>query len=70
MESHWDEMVWCEFQNIEELEADEAHEASEVTVVPSLNEFLLNVSSDQVKVPVDFDLWSWPESVPPRGASQ
>ena len=48
-------MIWCEFQNIEELKADEAHEASEVTVVPSLNEFLLNVSSDQVKVSVDFD---------------
>ena len=63
-------MIWCEFQNIEELKADEAHEASEVTVVPSLNEFLLNVSSDQVEVPVDFDLWSWPESVPLRGASQ
>ena len=70
MESCWDEMVWCEFQNIEELEANEAHEASEVTVVPSLNEFLLNVSSNQVKVPVDFDPWSWPESVPPGGASQ
>ena len=56
MKSCWDEMVQCEFQNIEELKADEAHEASEVTVVPSLNEFLLNVSSDQVEVPVDFDL--------------
>ena len=70
IESHWEEMIQCEFQNIEELEANEAHKASEAAVVPFLNEFLLNVLSDQVEVPVDFDLWSWPENVPLRGTSQ
>ena len=49
-------MIQCEFQNIEELKTDKAHETSEAAVVPSLNKFLLNVSSDQVKVSVDFDL--------------
>ena len=50
-------MIQCEFQNIEELKVNEAHETSETAVVPFLYEFLLNVSSDQVEVPVDFDLW-------------
>ena len=49
-------MIQCEFQNIEELKADKAHETSKTTVMPSLNEFLLNMLSDQVKVSVNFDL--------------
>ena len=49
-------MIHCEFQNIKELEADKAYTASEAAGVPSLNKFLLNVSSDQVKVSVDFNL--------------
>ena len=56
MKSCWDEMIQCEFQNIEELKINEAHAASEAAVVPSLNEFLLNVLFNQVEVPVDFDL--------------
>ena len=63
-------MIQCKFQNIEELKADKACEASEAAVMPFLNKFLLNVSSDQVEVPVDFDLWSWPENVPLRDTSQ
>ena len=63
-------MIQQEFQNIEELRADEAHEASEAAAVSSLNEFLLNVSSIQVKISVDFDLWSWPENVPSEDTSQ
>ena len=70
MKSHWDEIVQHEFQNIKELKADEACKASEAAVMLSLNEFLLNVSSDQIKVPVDFDLWSWPENVPSEDTSQ
>ena len=62
-------MIQHEFQNIKELETDEAHETSEAAVVPSLNEFLLNMSSNQVEVSVDFDLWSWPENVPFRDTS-
>ena len=62
-------MIQCEFQNIEELKTDKADETSEAAVVPSLNKFLLNVLSDQVKVPVDFDSWSWPENVPSEGVS-
>ena len=63
-------MIQCEFQNIKELKADKAHETSKAAVMSSLNKFLLNVSSDQVKVPVDFDLWSWPENVPSEDTSQ
>ena len=63
-------MIHYEFQNIEELKADEAARASETSTVPSLNKFLLNISSDQVKVPVNFDPWSWPEIVPSEGTSQ
>ena len=43
------------FQNIKELKINEAHETSETANVSSLNESLLNMSSDQVKVSVDFD---------------
>ena len=49
-------MIQCEFQNIEELKVNKAHETSETVMVSFLNKFLLNMSSDQVKVPVDFDL--------------
>ena len=62
-------MIQHEFQNIKELETDEACETSEAAVVPSLNEFLLNVSSDQVKVSVNFDLWFWPENMSPESTS-
>ena len=70
MKSCWDEMIWCEFQNIEELKINEAYEASKAAVVLSLNEFLLNMSSDQVEVPVNFDSWFWPENVPSEDTSQ
>ena len=63
-------MIQCKVQNIKKLEADEAYEASEAAGVPSLDKFLLNVSSDQVKVPADFDLQSWPENVPSEDTSQ
>ena len=56
IESYWEEMIQWEFQNIKELETDKAHEASKAAVVPSLNEFSLNMLSDQIEVPVDFDL--------------
>ena len=55
-------MVQQEFQNIEELEADEARQASEAAIVPSLNNFLLNVLSDQVKVLMEFNPAYWPEN--------
>ena len=48
-------MIWCELQNIKELKADEACKTSEITAVPFLNEFLLNVLSNQVKVSVNFN---------------
>ena len=62
-------MIQCEFQNIEELKINEAHETSEAAVVPSLNEFLLNVSFNQIKVSVDFDLWFWPENMSSKDTS-
>ena len=49
-------MIQCEFQNIKELKVNEAHKTSETAVVPFLNEFLLNMSFNQIEVSVDFDL--------------
>ena len=63
-------MVQQEFQNIEKLEADEAKQASEAAVVPSLNNFLLNVLSDQVKILIEFNPAYWSENVPFEGTSQ
>ena len=48
-------MIQHEFQNIKELETNEAYETSETADVSSLNKFLLNMLSDQVKISVDFD---------------
>ena len=48
-------MICHKFQNIKKLEADEAAKASETSTVPSLNKFLLNVLSNQVEIPVNFD---------------
>ena len=56
-------MIQYEFQNIKELKVNKAHETSETAVVPFLNEFLLNILSNQIKVPVDFNLWSWSENM-------
>ena len=63
-------MIQHKFQNIEELKADEAHKTSKAAVVSSLNKFLLNMSSDQVEVSVNFDLWFWPENVSSEDTSQ
>ena len=49
-------MIQCEFQNIKELKANKAHETSETAGVPFLDESLLNMFSDQVKVSVNFNL--------------
>ena len=62
-------MIQCEFQNIKEVEANKAYEASEAAVVPSLNQFLLNMLSDQVEVPVDFDSQSWSKNMPSEDTS-
>ena len=35
----------------------------------SLNEFLLNVSSDQIEVSEAFDPWSWPENLSAEDSS-
>ena len=48
-------MIQQKFQNIKELEADKAQKASETATVSSLNNFLLNVLSDQIKVSMKFD---------------
>ena len=64
------DMIYYKFQNIEELKADEAARASEASTVLSLNEFLLNILSDQVEILVNFDSWFWPEIVPLKDTSQ
>ncbi len=43
------EMVEGELQNIEEVEADEQ------STIPSSNDFLFDVSSEQVKILADFN---------------
>ena len=48
-------MIQQKFQNIKELKANKAHETSEAAVVSSLNKFLLNVLSNQIKVSVNFN---------------
>ena len=63
-------MIQCEFQNIKELKVNKAHETSETAVVSFLNKFLLNMLFNQIKVSVDFDLWSWPENVSSKDTSQ
>ena len=48
-------MIQCDFQKIKELKINEAHKTSETADVSSLNEFLLNVLSDQIKISVNFN---------------
>ena len=52
----WEEMICWKLQNIEELEANEAQKASETAAEPFLNEFLLNMSSNQVGLSDCFNL--------------
>ena len=40
---------------MKELKTNKTYETSEIAAVPSLNKFLLNILSDQVNVPVNFD---------------
>ena len=70
IKSCWEEMIQQKFQNIEELEADKAKQASEAAVMPSLNDFLLNVSFNQIKISIEFDSAYWSENVPFKGTSQ
>ena len=69
IESHWDEMIQCEFQNIKELKVSEVCETSETAVMSFLNKFLLNMSSDQIEVSVNFDSWFWSENVSSKDTS-
>ena len=62
-------MIQCKFQNFKELKANEAYKTSETAAVSSLNKFLLNVLSDQIKVSDDFKSQSWPENVPSKDTS-
>ena len=55
IQSHKSDMIYYEFQNIKKLKTDEAMRASETSTVSSLNKFLLNISSNQVKIPANFD---------------
>ena len=70
IESCWEKMIWQEFQNIEELKANKAKQASETAVMPSLNDFLLNMLFNQVKILIEFDPAYWSENVPFKDTSQ
>ena len=48
-------MIQQKLQNIEEFEADKAKKAFKTTAVSSLNDFLLNMLSDQIKVLMKFN---------------
>ena len=48
-------MIQQEFQNIEELKVNKAQKASETAIMSSLNNFLLNMLSDQVEVLMKFN---------------
>ena len=62
-------MIWCEFQNIEKLEVDKAHKASKTATVSSLNEFLLNILSDQMKILMNFDSFFWSDNLSAEDSS-
>ena len=70
MKSCWEEMVWWELQNIEELKVNEAREAFKTAIMPSLNDFLLNMSSDQIEVLMEFNPAYWSENIFFKGTSQ
>ena len=63
-------MIQHKFQNIKELKANKAHKVSETVDMSFLNEFLLNMLFNQIKVLMKFDPWSWPENVPSEDTSQ
>ena len=63
-------MIQHEFQNIEKLEADKAHEASKTAIISSLNKFLLNISSDQMKILMNFNPFFWSENLSAEDSSQ
>ena len=48
-------MIWWELQNIEELEINKVKQAFKTAAVSSLNDFLLNVSFNQIKVLMKFN---------------
>ena len=48
-------MIQQKFQNIEELKADEAQKASETATISFLNNFLLIMLFNQIKVSMKFN---------------
>ena len=48
-------MIQQKLQNIEELKANKVKETFKTAAVPSLNNFLLNVSFNQIKVSLKFN---------------
>ena len=48
-------MIQQKLQNIEELKIIKTTETSETVIMFSLNDFLLNMLSDQIKVLMKFD---------------
>ena len=63
-------MIQQKLQNIKELKTNKAKQASETTVMSSLNEFLLNILSDQVKILMKFNPAYWPENALFKSTSQ
>ena len=58
------DMIWRKFQNIKELKTDDVKWASRVSLMSSLNDFLLNVSSDWIDLSVNFNSLLWSEHGP------
>ena len=70
IESHWEEMIWQKFQNIKELEVNKSQKTSETAIMSSLNNFLLNVLSDQIEVLMKFNPVYWSENALFKSTSQ
>ena len=63
-------MIQQKFQNIEELKADKAQKASETAIMSSLNNFLLNMLFNQIKVLIEFNSIYWPKNASFKSTSQ
>ena len=70
MKSCWEEIIQQKLQNIEELKVNEAKQASETAAVFFLDDFLLNVLFNQIKVSLEFDSVYWSENALFKSTSQ
>ncbi len=56
IESRWKKMMHCEFQNVKKLEENE-HKQTKVAFQTVVYSLLLNINSEQLMLPQNFDAW-------------